>query len=62
MITNINNGICQSRIQQGKPALFVNWMEDEKQNHKFFEYPFQLYQFEDKLKIRQQNELNTSSK
>lgn len=35
MITNVNEGLCHRRVQEGKPAFFVKWQEDGKQ-HYFF--------------------------
>jgi hypothetical protein len=35
-ITNVNQGLDHSRIQENKPSFFVNWMEDGKQNYKYF--------------------------
>lgn len=35
MITNINEGLCHRRVQEGKPAFFVNWQEDGEQKYFF---------------------------
>ena len=50
MITNINIGICQSRLQQGKPSFFVNWQEDGKQNYYFSSLRFAVENKATKLK------------
>ena len=51
MITNVNKGICQSRLQQNKPSYFVNWQENGEQNYQFFTTVFSMYKLYDKLKL-----------
>lgn len=35
MVTNVNEGLCHRRVQEGKPAFFVNWQEDGEQKYFF---------------------------
>ena len=58
MITNINKGICQNRLQNNKPSYFVNWQENEKQEYKFLNTVFEMYQLFDKLNTKQIITLN----
>lgn len=50
MITNVNKGICQSRLQQGKPSFFVNWRDNGEQKYQFTTTVFSMYKLYDKLK------------
>lgn len=54
MISNVNKGICQSRLQNNKPAYFVNWKHNGKQQYQFFSTVFAVYQLFDRLKTKQQ--------
>lgn len=51
MKTNINKGICQSRLQQNKPSFFVNWQEEGEQKYEFFTTVYSMYKLYDKLKL-----------
>jgi len=35
-IENINTGLCHRRVQEGKPAHCVNWVQDGKNQYRFF--------------------------
>ena len=54
MVTNLNKGICQSRLQNNEPSFFVNWMQDGKQQYKFFYSVHSMYKLFDKLKTLKQ--------
>ncbi len=45
MITNITTGVDPSRIQNKLPSFFVSWIEDGKQNYKFFAICSSMYRF-----------------
>lgn len=49
MITDINIGVCQARVQQNEPAFFVNWMENGENNYKFFSMRFACEDFKNRL-------------
>jgi hypothetical protein len=51
MITYINIGLDPSRLQQGEPCFFVNWICDGKQNYKFFIQRFQAEAFKRRLEF-----------
>ena len=44
MITNVNKGICQRRLQEGKACYFVNWTQDGERKYKFFWQPCMMYE------------------
>jgi hypothetical protein len=48
-IEHVNKGICQWRATNGKPAYFVNWMEDGENRLVFVALPFQMYALYDRL-------------
>lgn len=35
MVAHVNEGLCHRRVQEGKPAFFVNWQEDGEQKYFF---------------------------
>lgn len=44
MITQVNKGICQRRLQEGKACYFVNWTQDGERKYKFFWQPCMMYE------------------
>jgi len=49
-IKSVNHGICQRRLQEGRPAFFVNWRENGQNNYRFFEIVSFMYSLFDRLK------------
>jgi hypothetical protein len=43
VIEGINKGTCQRRLQEGKPAFFVNYIEDGTNKYEFFTLVYQMY-------------------
>ena len=52
MITNINEGLCHRRVQENKPAFFVNWKEDGEQKYFFHQLRSVVYhKYQELLKL-----------
>lgn len=47
--TNINIGVCHSRLQQGLPCFFVNWQSEKGNEYIFFSMRFECEQFKNRL-------------
>lgn len=62
MTTNVNTGICHSRIQQGKPAFFVNWTENGENNYKFSNQRFEIEQLKNKLTMKTDDKKKTAQR
>ena len=54
-ITNVNKGICQNRMQNGKDSFFVNWQENGKNEYQFFSMVSSMYRLYDNLKAKEIN-------
>lgn len=35
-IENVNKGVCQRRLQEGRPAFFVNYRKDGANEYEYF--------------------------
>jgi len=52
MVTDVNEGLCHRRVQEGKPAFFVNWLEDGKNNYFFHHLRYVVHnKYRELLKI-----------
>ena len=62
MITNINTGVCHRRVQENKPAFFVNWQENGEQQYFFSQFMFAIERQEQRLKQLQAHEAHQKNK
>ncbi len=49
MVANINTGICHRRIQEGKPAYFINYTENGENKYEFSSLRFVIEDIKLKL-------------
>jgi len=45
----VNTGVCSHRLQTGKPAFFVNWIENGENRYEFFKSRFVCESFKTRL-------------
>lgn len=52
MITDVNEGLCHRRVQEGKPTFFVNWKDDGEQKYFFHQLRSTVYRkYQELLKL-----------
>lgn len=53
-ITNVNEGVCARRQQEGSPAFFVNWQQDGENQYKFFAIRSSCFTWYERLKRQEE--------